>query len=59
METDNFRCALRHVLESLLFNIYFYDVFFETPSNIDFAGYADDTTPHTSSLNVENVLYNL
>ena len=29
----------------LLFNIYICDMFFETPVNIDFAGYADDNTP--------------
>ena len=33
------------ILGSLLFNIYICDMFFETPENIDFAGYADDNTP--------------
>ena len=28
----------------LLFNTYICDIFFETPANIDFAGYADDNT---------------
>ena len=30
-------------------------MFFETPANIDFAGYADDNTPYTYSSNIENV----
>ena len=34
-------------------------MFYETPANIDFAGYADDNTPYTYSSNVENVLDNL
>ena len=33
--------------------------FFETPANIDFAGYADDNTPYTYSSNIKNVLDNL
>ena len=34
-------------------------MFFETPENIDFAGYADDNTPFTYSLKTEHVLTNL
>ena len=34
-------------------------MFFETPKNIDFAGYADDNTPYTYSSNIEEVLENL
>ena len=29
-------------------------MFFETPANIDFAGYADGNTPYTYSSNIEN-----
>ena len=43
----------------LLFNIYICDMFFETPENIDFAGYADDNTPYTYSSKIEHVLTNL
>ena len=32
--------------------------FFETPANIDFAGYADDNTPYTYSSNIKNMLEN-
>ena len=46
------------ILEPLLFNIYICVMFFKTPKNIDFAGYADDNTPYTCSSNVE-VLENL
>ena len=28
-------------------------MFFETPKNIDFAGYADDNTPYTCSSSIE------
>ena len=49
----------RSVLGPLLFNIYIYDMFFETPENIDFAGYLDDNTPYTYSSKVEHVLANL
>ena len=28
-------------------------MFFETPANIDFAGYADDNTPYTCSSNIK------
>ena len=28
-------------------------MFFETPKNIDFAGYADENTPYTFSSNIE------
>ena len=34
-------------------------MFFETPENIDFAGYADDNTPYTYSSKIEHVLINL
>ena len=34
-------------------------MFFETPANIDFAGYADDNNPDKYSSNIENVLDNL
>ena len=34
-------------------------MFFETPLNIDFTGYADDNTPYTYSSNIKNVLENL
>ena len=37
------------ILGPLLFNIYIRDMFFETPENIDYAGYADDNTPYTYS----------
>ena len=33
------------ILGPLSFNIYFCDIIFQTPENIDFAGYADDNTP--------------
>ena len=32
---------------------------FEKPTNIDFAGYADENTPYAYSSNIENVLDNL
>ena len=47
------------ILGSLLFNIYICDMFFETPENIDFAGYADDNTPYTYFSKIEHVLTNL
>ena len=34
-------------------------MFFETPANIDFAGYADDNVPYTYSSNITNVQDNL
>ena len=34
-------------------------MFFETPDNIDFAGYANDNTPYTYSSKIEDVLSNL
>ena len=34
-------------------------MFFETPENIDFPGYADDNTPYTYSSKIEHVLANL
>ena len=33
-------------------------MFFETPENIDFAGYADDNTPYTYSSKIELLLLN-
>ena len=47
------------ILGPLLFNIYICDMFFETPQNICFAGYADDNTPYTYSSKIEEVLSNL
>ena len=47
------------ILGPLLFNIYICDLFFETPENIGFAGYADDNTPYTYSSKIEDVLSNL
>ena len=47
------------ILGPLLFNIYICDMFFETPKNIDFAGYADDNTPYKCSSNIDEVLENL
>ena len=41
------------ILGPLLFNIYICDMFFETPKNIDFSGYADDNSPYTYSSNIE------
>ena len=34
-------------------------MFFETPENIDFVGYADDNTPYTYSSKIQYVLTNL
>ena len=36
-----------------------YDIFLETPANIDFVEYADDNTLYKYSSNIENVLDNL
>ena len=47
------------VLGPLLFNTYIFDMLFETPANIDFAGYADDNIPYTYFSNIKNVLDNL
>ena len=47
------------VLGPLLFNIHICDKFSETPAIIDFAGYADDSTPYTYSSSIKNVLDNL
>ena len=47
------------ILGPLLFNIYISDMFFETPENIYFTGYADDNTPYTSSSKIEHVITNL
>ena len=44
------------VLGPRVFNIYICDMFFETPANIDFAGYADENTPYTYSSSIKNVL---
>ena len=46
------------ILGPLLFNTYICDMFFETPKNIDFAGYADDNTPYICSSNIEELLEN-
>ena len=47
------------ILGPLLFHIYICDMFFETPENIDFAGYADDNTPYTYSSKIldDNIPY--
>ena len=34
-------------------------MFFETPANIDFAGYADGNTPYKYSSNIKSLLGNL
>ena len=34
-------------------------MFFETPENTDFSGYADDNTPYTYSSEIEHVIVNL
>ena len=47
------------ILGPLVFNIYICDMFFETPKNIDFAGYGDNNTPYQYSSNTEEVLKNL
>ena len=47
------------ILGPLLFNIHICDMFFETPKDIDFAGYADDNTPYICSSNIDEVLENL
>ena len=47
------------ILGPLLFKIYIYDMFFETPENTDFSGYADDNTPYTYSSKMEHVIVNL
>ena len=47
------------ILGPLLFNICISDMFFKTPENIDFAGYADDNTPYTYSSKIKHVLTNL
>ena len=47
------------ILGPLLFNIYICDMFFETPEDIDFAGYADDNTSYTYPSKIEHVLSNL
>ena len=49
----------RLILGPLLFNIYICDMFFKTPENVDFAGYAHDNTPYTYSSKIEHVLTNL
>ena len=57
MGNDIFRCASR--LRFRVTFIQYYICFFETPANIDFAGYADDNTLYTYFSNIENVLDNL
>ena len=47
------------ILGPLLFNICIFDMFFETPENINFAGYADDNTPYAYSSKIEQILTNL
>ena len=47
------------VLGPLSLNIYICDIFFETPTNIDFAGYADGNASYIYSSNIKNVLDNL
>ena len=47
------------ILGPLLFNVYICDMFFETPENIDFAGYVDDNTPYTYFSKIKHVLTNL
>ena len=47
------------ILRPLLFNIYICDMFSETPSNIVFAGYADNSTSYTDSSNMQTVQNNL
>ena len=47
------------ILGPLLFNIYICDMFFVTPKNIDFDGYADVSSPDTCSSNIDEVLENL
>ena len=56
-----FSCVTRgSVLGPLLFNSYMYEIcFFKRPANIDFGGYADNSTPYTYSSNMESVLDNL
>ena len=55
-----FRCPSRlYIRTTTIQYIYICDMFFETPKNIDFAGYADDNTPYTCSSNIEEVLENL
>ena len=53
-----FRCASRPRFRTT-FAQYICDIFFETPTNVDFTGYTDDNTPYTCSSNIENVLVNL
>ena len=47
------------ILGPLLLSIYICDIFFETPENVDFVGYADDNTPYTYSSKIEHVLTNI
>ena len=56
-----FSCVTQgSVLGPLLFNSYMSEIcFFKRPANIDFGGYADNSTPYTYSSNMENVLDNL
>ena len=47
------------ILGPLLFNIYIWDMFFEAPSNIAFAGYVDDNTPYSYSSKMQTALNSL
>ena len=46
------------ILGPLLFNIFLCDLFQFIP-DVDFANYADDNTPHSSKINLNQVLHNL
>ena len=55
-----FKCASRFCFRTAFIQkTYNYDIFFEPPSNIDFAGYVYDKTPFTYFSNIEKVLDNL
>ena len=45
----------RSILGSMLFNIYFCDLFMFT-DNVDIASYADDTTPYVSGVTLDSTL---
>ena len=47
------------ILGPFLFNLYIWDMCFKTPENVDFAGYADNSTPYTYSSKIGHVLPNL
>ena len=46
------------ILGPMLFNIFLCDLFQFFP-DVDIANYADDNTPHSSSINLNKVLLNL